>query len=298
MLSRKEALRQRLARKVQEKQKRHDDFSSTKDAPLSAFGIVLPDDGNPQMRLKGRWVGDEEGTERLQSILGDMDTCRRALNHHTCETNSMRQLILCCVFRIMECNILKLQLANGDVILDPTFSIEEYLSAARSLSIHRHALCLFTGKRVAGDIPAVTEDSNVDVVRDVIIHEVSICVRLHELIDEDGPVPTVTHALQWLSRWNVIFKRLHGALSVKAPLAIEIVHDYPRPDGVAEPFRAVPLLRSVEFHDVTSQEGIDRFFTDWAKNARFPPVARPYDAEAGKKFMRAQWERFLAEDDD
>jgi hypothetical protein len=291
MLSRKEAIRQRLAKKLQ---KKRDATAAFYHSPVTAFGIALPEKGKAHLRLKDALSEDHYEWERLTTILGDMDICRKALNRD-CEPDSVKHLILSCAFRVMESFILSAQLANGDVFLDPSFSVTEYLAVAQAISLHRHKLCDFASKRVSGDIPVATEQDGVDQLRDVIIHELRICVEIHEMIDLRGPVPSVTHALQWLSRWNVIHKRLNGALDVPRPLRIQIVHDAPRPEGFFELFREVPLLASVEFEDVMSAEGVSAFLEGWAQNARFPE--NDFDLEGCQRFMRAQWDRFSRDDD-
>ena len=298
MISRKEALRQKLSKKLRERKKTQETRKPVNDALINAIGVTLPEAESRRLRLKvDRPAGvtvissEVKGTEtgKLAILLDDLDICRKAYNRME---DSTQRLILTCAYRIMESHVLTEQLADDSVALDPSYSLEGYLSIARSLSIHRHMLCKFAGKTVSGNIPEVQEGDGVDKVRDLILHELRICTVIHEMIDEEGPVPTIRQALEWCARWNVILRRMNSALKVMKPLFLEVLHD--DPEDTVEPFDSVPMLVSVTYEKVLSVEG---FLRDWARNARFQTSKTEYDAEGARNFMRAQWERFHNEED-
>jgi hypothetical protein len=298
MISRKEALRQKLANKLQAKREKEESRNVGRDKLVNAVGVTLSESGSRQLRLKvdrpaGITVISSEvkgiETGKLSDLLGDMDSCRRTYNRLE---DSTKRLILACAYRIMESHILSDQIADDDVCLDPSYPLEDYLSIARSLSIHRRMLCEFARKAVTGNIPEVKEGDGVDKVRDLIIHELRICTVIHEMIDEEGPVPTIRQALEWRVRWDVIFRRINGALKVMKPLCLEVLHDDPNELNADEPFDSVPVLVSVKYEHVLSIEG---YLRDWARNARFPKT--DFDAEGTRKSMRAQWDRFVSEED-
>lgn len=306
MHSRKEAIRARLTKKVQAKRRQECEAASGffhNDVLVSTINIQLPVSNSRRFRLKrpqsdGRCVISSEvvGSEtgKIAELLDGIDVCRKAYNQ---EENSTTRLVLECAFRIMESHLLSYQLGNGDVILDPAYPLEDYLSLAKCLSIHRHMLCTFANKQVKGDIPEVKDDDGVEKVQDLILHELVICTRIHEMIDEDGPVPFLRQALEWCARWNVIFKRMNCAVIVRKALDLELLHDDPAGRMSEEPFGKLPILTSVRYEDALTVEG---FFANWAHKARFPMTTSKnnFDVEGARKFMRKRWEQFIDSDDD
>jgi len=300
MQTRKEAIRARLAKKLQAKQKLAEvDKHYHSDVPVNAIDVDIPESGSRKVRLKidrpdgmtvisSEVTGNEQG--KMVELLDGIDVCRKAYNQ---AEGSTSRLILECAYRIMEGHILSDQLAADDVLLDPEYPLEDYLSIARSLSIHRHKLCTFAGKLVKGDIPEVNEGDGVDKVQDLILHELRICTVIHEMIDNEGPTPTMRHALEWCARLNVILRRMNVALKVIRPLRLEVLQDDSRAHVADEPFGRVPMLTSVVYEDALT---VEAFLEDWARNARFPKTESVFDADEARKHMRERWQQFVDEE--